>query len=92
VLELLRDPNQNGKNELLNAAQLVDKQDRWTYLMDDNNNNEIESSKLSSIIDHVLLTQDLYNLISSVHISNQHDFTAVSDHTPVIVTFQQEAA
>jgi len=60
--------------------------------MNDNNNNEIESSKLSSIIDHVLVTQDLYNLISSVQISNQHDFTAVSDHTPVIVTFQQEAA
>ena len=75
--------------KLKSVLQLIDQSERYTEWYDSNNNCKVETKELS-LIDHILVTPELFNLISKAfvyHGYNESCDTYYSDHYPVIVDF-----
>lgn len=86
---LLRDIDSNIEgDELINAATLVDQEDRYTYWYDANRNGIDDGPSEHSMIDHIYVSRALAQSIVKVRIDHDgYDAFTVSDHWPVIVTF-----
>jgi len=87
---LLRDldPDAEG-DELVNAAARIDPADRYTYWYDENRNGIDDGDEEHSMIDHVYVSRALAESIVDVSIDHGgYDAFTVSDHWPVIVTFE----
>jgi endonuclease/exonuclease/phosphatase family metal-dependent hydrolase len=82
------DPDAEG-DELVNAAEAIPQAERYTYWYDKNRNGVDDGSAEHSMIDHVFVTQELADAILDVRIDHAgYEARTVSDHWPVIVTFQ----
>lgn len=91
VLDILKGLEGTYKNDYyLNAASsLIPQNQRYTEWWD-NNNNCHEDKTDFSMIDHILMTDKLYNSISNAfiyHNYTQYCGTYNSDHFPVVVDF-----
>ena len=78
-----------GMYELYNVAQNIEKSDRYTEWYDQNSNCKVESNEFS-MIDHILVTPNLYSKIAGAWIYHeypQYCNTYDSDHYPVVVDF-----
>jgi exonuclease III len=91
VLEILKG-NQglySGKYNLKPVSSLINQTERYTEWWDENSNCKQDKSDLS-MIDHILVTSELFNKISNVfpyHGYTQYCNTYNSDHWPVVVDF-----
>ena len=88
VLEIARelDPA-DSRDDLINVARLLDQSQRYTAFWDKNQNDRIEHPYELTGIDHILTSPALSRLIESVSVDHAHDPRLVSDHFPVVVTF-----
>jgi len=77
-----------GTYQLFNAAELINKNDRFTCWWD-SNNNCISTPTEFSMIDHILISPALKEKITDAYIYHNYDEfcgTYNSDHYPVIIT------
>jgi len=87
---LLRDidPDTEG-DELTNVAALLDQEDRYTYWYDENHDGIDDGAQEHSMIDHIYVSRALAQSIVEVRIDHAgYEAFTVSDHWPVIVTFE----
>ncbi len=78
-----------GKYNLIPVSQLISQSERYTEWWDENTNCKQDQSDLS-MIDHILVSPNLYKRISNVfpyHGYTQYCNTYNSDHWPVVVDF-----
>ena len=75
-------------DDLVNAAQFVPKNQRFTCHWDKNNNGRIDNRGELTSIDHVLLAPELAERVEKVTIPNQYNPAGISDHYPVVVTLR----
>ncbi len=78
-----------GMYELYSVAQKINQSERYTEWYDENSNCKAESNEFS-MIDHVLVTPNLYSKISGAwiyHGYTEYCDTFNSDHYPVVVDF-----
>lgn len=86
VLEMLRDFDGDGQDDMVNVAARVDQNSRFTSWFDRNGNGEYDTmSRERSSIDHVLVSSRVFELVDGVIIDQGYDPTRISDHWPVIV-------
>eukprot|EP00730_Choanoeca_flexa_P002574 TRINITY_DN110_c0_g1_i1.p1 TRINITY_DN110_c0_g1~~TRINITY_DN110_c0_g1_i1.p1 ORF type:complete len:373 (+),score=66.24 TRINITY_DN110_c0_g1_i1:3-1121(+) len=91
VLDILKDPNRDGTDELYNVMNLLPKSERFTAFYDSNRNDRDDGARDRSAIDHILLTKRLYDNITSVKARHElFEADTVSDHWPLMVTVQLE--
>lgn len=75
-------------DDLVNAAQFVPKKRRFTCHWDKNDNGRVDGRGELTAIDHVLLAPELAERVLQVTIPNNYNPTGISDHYPIVVTFQ----
>lgn len=75
-------------DDLINAASLLDKSQRYTAHYDKNNNGRVDSPQELTSIDHVLVGPGLAGRIETVDIPHRHDPMTGPDHYPVVVWFR----
>lgn len=73
------------KDDLVNAAAFMPKEDRYSDFWDQNNNNVVEAPQEFSMIDHILLAPALAAQVEDACIPHEEDPRTVSDHFPVVV-------
>jgi len=81
--------NDQGSKIMYNVAELISQRsDRYSSWWDKNSNCRVEAGELT-LIDHVLVTSQLHQLISSVRIYNIVELcgSLQSDHYPIKVVF-----
>lgn len=72
-------------DELVNAASMIDRQfDRYTAHWDKNSDGRPDENEPMTMIDHILLHEDLVPFIERVFIDHGHG-SQTTDHWPVIV-------
>jgi exonuclease III len=88
VLHDLKDYDETSAgDELVNAAQFIPRvADRYTSHWDFNENGVADSDDVFTMIDHVLVHEDLVPAIKRVHVCHAIDLD-ISDHFPVVVDF-----
>lgn len=91
VLDILKGNSGDhiGEYQLSSAASFITKSERYSDWWDENSDCKSESNEFS-MIDHILVSQKLYDKISSVWIYHGYDEfcgTYNSDHYPVVVDF-----
>ena len=93
VLSILRDGGGGGEvaegKSLVNVMKFLDKSKRYSNWWDKNDNHRQDPGEYSQI-DHVLLSPRLASRVSHVEIFHGYDPALVSDHYPVIVSFDFE--
>ena len=87
VLSILRGETEDGKTDLVNVMEYISKGERYSNWWDKNGNDVVDGSGEYSQIDHVLLSKKLASHVSEVEIFHGYDPALVSDHFPVIVSF-----
>lgn len=75
-------------DDLINAASLLDKTQRYTAHYDKNNNGRVDYPLELTSIDHVLIGPGLAGRVETVDIPHRHDPMAGPDHYPVVVWFR----
>ncbi len=75
-------------DDLINAASLLDKSQRYTAHYDKNGNGRVDYPQELTSIDHVLIGPGLAGRIETVDIPHRHDPMAGPDHYPVVVWFR----
>ena len=90
VLDILKgiDGENEGTYTLLNAASLIPQNERYSDWWDADNNCATTSQNEVSMIDHILVTPNIYNKINDVFIYHEYDEYCGkldSDHWPVII-------
>jgi exonuclease III len=89
VLNILKGVYSNGIYELTNLNSFVDKENRYSNWWDKNNDCSSSSDELVEI-DHILVSNNLLNVVKNVsiyHTYNEYCGTLNSDHYPIIVDF-----
>jgi exonuclease III len=77
---------------LYNVADKLTKNDRYSDWWDSDNNCNTKSQSDLSMIDHILVTQNIYNKITNVSIYHDYDIYCGkmdSDHWPVIIDISE---
>lgn len=88
VLEDVRKMNPSTESDdLINPIDKVAKAKRYTAHWDKNRDEQASYPEEYSVIDHVLVSKNLEPFISDVHILNYYNPIGISDHFPVVVTF-----
>ncbi len=92
VLDILKGylGNYAGMYNLKSVSEKISQSDRYSDWYDSNSNCKQDKSDLS-MIDHILVTSKLYNLIDNVfpyHNYQEYCGTYNSDHWPVVVDFK----
>lgn len=75
----------DSSDDLVNAASLIAKEQRFTSHFDKNGNSQVEAPGELSSIDHILLSPQLAADVTSATIPHDHDPTKLTDHFPVVV-------
>ena len=75
-------------DDLINVAQFVPKQRRFTCHWDKNNNDRIDGRGELTSIDHILLAPELAARVESAKIINNYNLVGISDHYPLVVTIR----
>ncbi len=91
VLDILKGNSGDhiGEYQLFSVAQFITKSERYSDWWDQNSDCISESNEFS-MIDHILVSQKLYDKVSSVWIYHGYDEfcgTYNSDHYPIVVDF-----
>jgi exonuclease III len=90
VLNILKGDYSNGAYNLTNLNTLVDKEERYSNWWDKNSNCDSTEDELV-LIDHILVSKGLYNMVKNVSIYHKyHEQCGIlnSDHFPIIVDFE----
>jgi endonuclease/exonuclease/phosphatase family metal-dependent hydrolase len=72
-------------SDLVNAASLMPKSERYTCFWDANHNQTIDGPKELSQIDHILMSPELAARVVLAKIPHEHDPRQITDHYPVVV-------
>ena len=80
------DPDREG-DELVNICDRLDPSDRYTYWYDRNHNGIDDGDTEHSQIDHIFVSQGLIPYLAEVRIDHSYEARTVSDHWPIIATF-----
>eukprot|EP00210_Caulerpa_lentillifera_P008139 g7773.t1 len=92
VLSMFRDPDNDGVDELRSVLDLLPRRLRYTDWYDRNEDGVIDGTSKLSTLDHILMTDDLYRMVSRVWIDHDYDPAVVSDHFPLFVEFRPRRA
>lgn len=88
VLKVLKIMDSTSINDdLRNIFSLVAKENRYTAHWDQDGESDVDKDELSAI-DHILLSQDLFNSIKNVEVIHSYNPFEVSDHFPVLVKIE----
>ncbi|MEM7625864.1 MAG: endonuclease/exonuclease/phosphatase family protein [Planctomycetota bacterium] len=79
-----------ANDDLVNVAQFVPKKRRYTCHWDKNNNGKIDGRDELTSIDHILVAPELAERIDEVEFPNRYDPAGISDHFPIVVTFNTD--
>jgi exonuclease III len=93
VLDIMKglDGQKNGTYELTNIAMTIKQNERFTDWWDSDNNCNTTSQKDYSMIDHILVTDNVYSNIVNAYIYHGYDEYCGkwnSDHYPIVVDFE----
>ena len=93
VLDIMKglDGQKNGTYELTNIAVTIKQDERFTDWWDSDNNCNTTSQKDYSMIDHILVTDNVYSNIVNAYIYHGYDEYCGkwnSDHYPIVVDFE----
>jgi exonuclease III len=93
VLDIMKglDGQKKGTYELTNIAVSIKKDERFTDWWDSDNNCNTTSQKDYSMIDHILVTDNVYSSIVNAYIYHGYDEYCGkwnSDHYPIVVDFE----
>jgi exonuclease III len=93
VLDIMKglDGQKKGTYELTNIAISIKKDERFTDWWDSDNNCNTTSQKDYSMIDHILVTDNVYSSIVNAYIYHGYDEYCGkwnSDHYPIVVDFE----
>jgi exonuclease III len=93
VLDIMKglDGQKNGTYELTNIAVTIKQDERFTDWWDSDNNCNTTSQKDYSMIDHILVTDNVYSHIVNTYIYHGYDEYCGkwnSDHYPIVVDFE----
>jgi exonuclease III len=93
VLDIMKglDGQKKGTYELTNIAVSIKKDERFTDWWDSDNNCNTTSQKDYSMIDHILVTDNVYSNIVNAYIYHGYDEYCGkwnSDHYPIVVDFE----
>lgn len=77
-------------DDLESVAEKIAQGQRYTSWYDKDGTETVSPGDAFTSIDHVLVSPSLFAKIASVHLDQNHDPTRVSDHFPVVVTFQMK--
>jgi exonuclease III len=93
VLDIMKglDGQKNGTYELTNIAVNIKQDERFTDWWDSDNNCNTTSQKDYSMIDHILVTDNVYSNIVNAYIYHGYDEYCGkwnSDHYPIVVDFE----
>ena len=89
VLNILKGEHSDGVYKLTNLNSLVAKEERYSDWWDKNDNCDSSDDELV-LIDHILVSNGLYNKVKNVSIYHEYHEqcgTLNSDHYPIIVDF-----
>ena len=78
-------------DDLVNVASFIPKNRRFTCHWDKNDNGRIDGTGELTSIDHILLAPELARRVTSAAIANAYDPAGISDHFPLLVTFETSA-
>ncbi len=81
------DPDREG-DELVNVCDRLDQCERYTYWYDRNGNGIDDGDDEHSQIDHIYVSQGLVPYLVDVQIDHAYAAGTVSDHWPVVATFE----
>jgi exonuclease III len=93
VLDIMKglDGQKKGTYELTNIAVTIKQDERFTDWWDSDNNCNTTSQKDYSMIDHILVTDNVYSSIVNAYIYHGYDEYCGkwnSDHYPIVVDFE----
>ena len=92
VLRMLKDPRRTGDDELHSVASRIPKAERYTDWWDHSPRNGVDDGAAEhSSLDHMLVSTALFDLLSEARIDHTHQPMDVSDHWPIIATFDLES-
>ena len=92
VLRMLKNPDNAGEDELHSVISMVPQAERYTDWWDHAPADGIDGGTAEhSSLDHMLVSTPLYAALSAVHIDHTHQPMDVSDHWPIIATFDLTA-
>ncbi len=81
------DPDRDG-DELVNVCDRLEQRERYTYWYDRNRNGIDDGDEEHSQIDHIYASHGLIPYLTDVRIDHSYEARTVSDHWPVIATFE----
>ena len=88
VLQMLKNPRSSEEDELHSVVQLVPREYRYTAWWDHDPQDGVDQGLSEhSSLDHILVSSDLFKYLQSVHIDHSMHPGDVSDHWPLIATF-----
>jgi hypothetical protein len=82
----------DASDDLVNAASLIPKANRFTSWFDKNQNETVDNADEFTSIDHVLLSPELVPLVEVVEFPHEHSPPDVSDHFPIVVRLRLTSA
>lgn len=88
VLSMIRDPNNDGVEELRHVSSLLPQSQRYTSWYDRNEDGVVDERTELSTLDFMLMTEGLFRQVSRVWIDHDYDPALVSDHWPLFVEFR----
>lgn len=91
VLPRIKSAGDGPDDDLRNLIADVPQSLRFTALWDRNGNQRAEIDELSAI-DHILVSAGLYRRIREVRYVHSHDPITVTDHFPIVVSFDSQQA
>eukprot|EP00055_Hartaetosiga_balthica_P000199 m.135951 g.135951 ORF g.135951 m.135951 type:complete len:393 (+) comp10323_c0_seq1:81-1259(+) len=88
VMNILKDINNDGNEDMINVISLLPKEDRYTSYYDANSNGRDDGDQERSAIDHILVSLDIYQYVVDVKVFQElYKAAVISDHWPVVVDF-----
>jgi endonuclease/exonuclease/phosphatase family metal-dependent hydrolase len=81
------DPDRDG-DELVNVCDRLEQCERYTYWYDRNRNGIDDGDEEHSQIDHIYVSHGLIPYLTDVRIDHSYEAGTVSDHWPVLATFE----
>lgn len=81
------DPDREG-DELINVCGRLERSDRYSYWYDRNRNGIDDGDEEHSQIDHMLVSRGLEPYLVDVRIDRVYESGTVSDHWPIVATFE----
>jgi endonuclease/exonuclease/phosphatase family metal-dependent hydrolase len=81
------DPDREG-DELINVCDRLEPSDRYSYWYDRNRNGIDDGDEEHSQIDHMFVSRGLEPYLVEVRIDRAYEARTVSDHWPIVATFE----